>query len=183
MRNYSKNKKRRFSKKPLIIILCLALLVIIAGSVYVFFFRDSSKPDNSRNTPETVNYDPPTKEEQEAGDIQKIKNIDGENDSTGSQSSPTIVLEASQYEDIVEIRAYITGIFEDNGQCKLSLRKDSSSITRTSTSFASATTTQCGAINIPVSEFPTSGEWQTIMEYTSNSTVSTSSIKKFMVRK
>lgn len=128
---------------------------------------------------------PPTKEEQQAADTQKEKNIEREQIDTNNQATKTaevVLVDAGQYSDTIEVRAYIANIYEDGGTCTVTFTKDSQTVTRTSKGFKDATTTQCEPFNIPRSAFPSAGDWQLKISYTSNTSTGASASQAVNVK-
>jgi hypothetical protein len=117
-----------------------------------------------------VNYGPPTDEEKNAGDQQKDINLQKEED---IKNAPTLsqahvfVVDASQYDSTVEVRAFISNAIEDGGTCTVEFSKEGDSFSRSSTAFKDATTTQCGAITLSRSSFSSAGNWQVRVSYRS----------------
>lgn len=169
----SKTKKSKLPTKKTVVAL---LILIIAGALGWLYFTNS-QTDSTTNTKASsssskgnISLDPPTPQEQEAGDTQKERNIKRDADlSDGSQKrSPNIVVvDASQYDDTVEVRAYISNIYEDGGTCEVTFTKGQARITRSTEAYKDATTTQCKPINIPRGEFKSAGQWQVTVSYSS----------------
>lgn len=180
---------KRPSKK--LAILLLAIVIVSLASILAFKMANShnaksSATTSSETTVNTVNYDPPTKEEVIAGDEQKDKNV--QRDKVNSNTAPPagsaniVIVDAGQYDNTIEIRSFISNVYEDGGTCTVTFTKDSLSVSRANTAFKDATTTQCKPINIGRSEFPAAGDWKLVVSYTSptisgSSTTKTVSIK------
>lgn len=171
---------KKVSNKKKYLLIGLVVVLLAGGGALAY----SQLRGDSTDKKDSINYNPPTKEEKKAADTQKEKNIEREqtedNPKPISKADITIV-DASQYGDTVEIRAYISNILEDGGTCTAKLTNGNQTITRTNQSFKDATTTQCGALNIPRSEFNSTGTWQLTMSYTSNTANGESSIKKVTI--
>jgi len=126
-----------------------------------------STPQNS------INYSPPTKEESSAGDKQKatiVKNSNADTSTPSSQdkTAEVIIVDASQYSDVVEVRAFVANHIED-GTCTYTFTKDNSKIVKTEPANADASTTPCITLDIPKSEFKLAGTWNLVVDYISTS--------------
>ncbi len=159
--------KKFLTKKNLIILAAAVLLV--GGGVYAYSRYQSNRDADSGTNINNVDYGPPTPEEQAAGDEQKTENTEKEGNinATPSKTANIVLIDANQYFDIFEVRAYISNQYEDGGTCTATFTKDGQTVRQTSNAFKDASTTQCGALDIARSRFPTVGDWQLIVEYSS----------------
>lgn len=155
---------RKKSKKPLIIAIAVSVALLGVGAWTYAYFSNRSTYDDTQ-TVNDINYDPPTEAEQAAGDKQK-EQLTKEEEPSQSEDIEVAVVDASQYNDTVEIRAFVQGVIE-SGSCTATLTKDGQTVTKKSDAFIDATTTQCGNLNIPRSDFPSGGEWSLIVSYSS----------------
>ena len=134
----------------------------------------------SRTNNQNPEYTPPTKEEQVAGEVQKEKNIAEEKQikeaEKEAQQTPAlkkaevIVTDASFYQydgNKVEVRAYIANVYEDGGTCTAVFTQNGQTVTAKGAPFKDVSTTQCGAMDIPRSQFTAGGEWQVVVSYVS----------------
>jgi len=157
-------------KKSIIFSLLILTALLVAIGIYLY---NSSKPQVSNSDNQTINYDPPTAEEKNAGDKQKEKIIDSSNEIiTESEDKPDsaniLIVDANQYEDFIEVRAFVENVIED-GTCTYTFTKDSLELVKTSQAFADASTTPCIAISVSIEEFAESGEWRLVVNYASSS--------------
>lgn len=171
MKKYSKNK----DKKSLPVVLLLVAILVLAGVAsggYVLVARHKKDPTN------TINFNPPTKQEKASGNQQKQADIERQQvDTTSpSQTSSAVlhIVDASQYQDQIEVRGYTGDVYEDGGTCTATFTKDSKTVTGTSKAFKDATTTQCTPIDIPRSNFPSAGVWNLVVSYSSTNNKGTS---------
>ena len=169
---YSINARQKNSKKRLLIIAFIALLIAIV--IGYFFYQKSNTPEAEKKTTTKtasgVNLDPPTEQEKEAANDQKTENIkrDEAVSSTPKTTTPSIVVvDADQYGNTIEVRAYISNLYENNGTCTATFTKAGTKVSKSSSGFKDATTTQCTPINIARSEFPQAGEWKYTVSYQS----------------
>ena len=168
---------KSISKKTLLRII-LPAFVIIAIAVGVFFFINRGSDDSVSNSQAgdtnsskqvtkpggTVNMDPPTEEEKQAGDQQKQENVDKENQPAPTTANVNIV-DASQYNDLIEVRAYVSNVIEASGNCVITLEQAGKQVTKTVVARADAKTTQCTTIDIPRNEIPSAGTWNVTVNY------------------
>jgi hypothetical protein len=164
------------------------VLVVAALGAGAFVLKDHSKNSDSKisEKPRAVNsvdYSGPTEEEVASGDKQKAENVERDNQpNTPPHTANVVVVDGSQYNDTVEVRAYISNIYEDGGECTATLTNNGPTITETSKAFKDATTTQCGTIDIPRSKFATAGDWQLLVTYSSASVTGTAAAKTVTIK-
>ncbi len=80
-----------------------------------------------------------------------------------------VIVSASQNEQEVSIRAYTPGIFEDGGSCNMTATQGTRKVTKTNEAFANVSTTDCAPFIMNRSEFPSAGEWNVVISYSSAS--------------
>lgn len=158
--------------KKIIIIAIISTLVIAGGGIsYVAFFKGDG--EQTKAPSETINFDPPTKEEESAGNAQKATNdaVEAEiQKNANSDKATVLVSDAAQYADTIEVRAYVSNAIEDGGTCTTVLTKSGSNkVEKVTTAFKDSSSTQCGAIDIPRSSFSSAGEWSGSVTYASES--------------
>lgn len=158
-------KKSNKIKKIVILILLVTLLLAAGVGVYRYATKDSDTNDDMVSEVNTVNYEPPTEEEKEAGDKQKetIVNTESENDNL-PESAEVVIVDSSQYDDEIEVRAFVANVIKD-GTCTITFLKDGNMIEKSVPAYADASTTPCIALTLPRSEFGESGEWKLVVEY------------------
>jgi hypothetical protein len=163
---------KKNKKTTLLITILAALLIIASVAAYFFFFK---KADTFQGTAgvSKVNYGPPTEQEKKAGDAQKKAVV--EQDKLDNQGTPAntnadiFISDASYYSDdnMVEVRGYVTNVYENGGTCTATFTQGSQSVSTSSTGFQDAKTTQCGILNIARSKFATAGTWNLTLTYSS----------------
>lgn len=183
-------KRIRFTKKSLIIGTVLAL-VIAGGGVFAYQQTRPDNPNKVSENPEAtaqnddeINLDPATDEEKKETEQHKDELVkQNEQPQPGGNKSvtPTIV-DASQYGQEIEVRALISGVYEEGGICKATFTKGSQTVSKQSTGFKDATTTTCTPMTIPRSEFPTTGDWSVTLTYTSGTSTGTSASKTVRIQ-
>lgn len=169
-------------KQKKVIIGTLVILLLFVGAFFIFKYE---KDSSSRSQDNQVNYNPPTEEEQKAADTQKEKNLQREQideSSPQTQNANIVIVDASQYENIVEVRAYVSNLYENGGKCTATLTNGNLTVRKASDAFKDATTTQCGAIDIPLSEFSTKGNWNLKVSYSSGSSNGESENKNVSIK-
>lgn len=166
-------KQKQYKSKKLILILLVALIVLAVGGFVAYRHFHKPKQDFSGTAGVSeVNYGPPTEEEKQAGNDQKEKNVAEQNGTQVNNSKAAVVItDASYYSDSnsVEVRAFVSNIVEDGGTCTVTFEKNGQKVTQTHAAFKDATTTQCGALDTPRSQFPSTGTWNVTLVYTSSS--------------
>lgn len=166
----------RLKNRKKIVVLSLALVaLLVTGLSFILLQRSSSSveiPEGIAGRSD-IDYSPPTEQEKAAGDAQKDKTIkQQELDSEQTQHSQAnvVITDASYYpnDNSVEVRGYISNIFEDGGTCTATFTQGSQTISKTSQAFKDASSTQCGAINVSRGEFPAAGTWNIKLSYQSS---------------
>lgn len=173
-------KKLKFKNKKVLIGSLIVVLLLAGSALAVQYYKDDSAAND-----DATSYSPPTIDEQEAADTQKERNIQREaaDKSTDKpQTANIVIVDANQYDNTVEVRAYISNVYEDGGKCTAILSNGSATVQEASNSFKDATTTQCGAINIPVSRFPAKGNWQVKVSYSSQTVAGESETKNISIQ-
>jgi hypothetical protein len=169
---YSSSKTKSIKNNKTKIVLVIAVLVAaIATLVFILertgttnFYSSSSSESNSQTNTQPINYDPPTEDEQAAGDEQKQEIVDNSQKPL-PMTAEVVIVDASQYEDTVEVRAFAANVVED-GTCTITFTKDSKSFSKQVPASADASTSPCIALTVPVAEFGISGAWSVTVNYT-----------------
>jgi hypothetical protein len=170
---YKKPQQKNGKKVLLLPLLILLLGGIVFGleksGVINLYSRDEASNSNTPNPVNTVNYDPPTEEEKNAGDEQKEEIVSEENTQNQKpDSAEVIIVDASQYGDEIEVRAFVANVIE-SGTCTFWFHKLNIEITKTTPAYADASTTPCITLTIPRSEFPEAGDWGLTVSFESAS--------------
>lgn len=172
--NQHKKQKKYLLLGVVAILFLVGGLVTFAATTNYWHFAELNS-DGSNDTGPIINYDPPTEEELNSSQ-------DGKKNSNNADSTQTrevseirqISVEVSYAEKIgtnLEIRAFTPDVIESDGICTATVTQGEQEVVKTSQGFVDATTTICEPINIPMSEFSTSGIWSVVVTYTSpNST-------------
>ncbi len=175
---YSNNSPKLVSKRRIkrIVFMVLVLLLLVSGlSVSWYRNRNNNETGSEISAPgtEKIDLSPPTEADKQAVDDNKTRIA--EKDSQNAQApsavtnvTPTIV-DASYYasDQVFELSAYVSGVFESTGVCKVTLTKGSVTVSRESVGFKNSSYTSCTPISIPLTSFPSAGEWSVVVNYTS----------------
>lgn len=170
-KNDTQNKK---SKTPLYLLLFIGLLVglliilEISGTTN-FYSRGEPSSETTVQPVNTVNYDPPTEEEKKASDEKKQEIVDSDNQQTDKPSTAEVIItDASQYEDEIEVRAFVANVIE-SGTCTYLFELNGEKISKPMPAAADASSTPCMTLTLPRSEFPSSGVWSITVSFESAS--------------
>lgn len=169
-----KDKKFKFNKYKVPALLIVLIVLATAGSVFLVN-RESDQtnmplPVSSEPTDENyINFNPPTEEDKQEAEQNKKELADK---SAPAPVPPTntanlVITYAGQYDETIEIAAYVSNVLEDNGTCKLTLSNDSIEIYKEVSGFRDARHTVCPAFIIPRSELPNAGRWSAVVSYRS----------------
>lgn len=190
MKNYKESKKNKSNKKKwFVIIICFALLVLgtVTALEYTGVINIYKKPKDK--PPEsTINYNPPTKEEQEAGDTKKEEivehnkvEVNTENNTEKSKNTDVVITDAGQYDNTIEIRAFVPNHYED-GSCKFTLTQGSLKVEKETPAYRDVSTTICTNPLIARSDFTSSGDWKVVVNYIAPGASGTSGTKAIQLR-
>lgn len=160
-------KKISNASKASKLTLLAIIIVIVAGSA-VFAYKGSNK-DNQPVDVVDSNASSSEEKQSEANEKEDIlkKNEQAEKtdqDSSGQKKQVGVVITSASQSGI---NAYVSGAYEDGGECKAVITKGSQTITKITEGFKDATTTICKPINLSRSDFPSSGTWKAEVNYTS----------------
>lgn len=163
-----KKKIQKPNNKKFIIGAILLLVVLLFGvGTYISVTHLVSKESTKRPVGDaSINRDPPTNEESEAGQTTKnstINNYDkAQSGESLEQSNVTLTITAiSTSGASLEIRTLIDSLWPD-GTCKLTLTNDYQTKTYSSTITAYSSFSSCDGFSIPKSEL-SNGTWSAIL--------------------
>jgi hypothetical protein len=163
--------------------LLTALAIVIAaglGGAYYLSNRDGVTTASSTRTSGT-NYNPPTQQEQQAGDEIKQDIVDktkSQENHPDSDRTDVTISNASVVEGEVDINAYANHY--GDGTCTFTFSKQgNASVTKQTAATRDVSTTICDNPLISLKEFPVSGSWDLRVTYTNDQkTVSGTSAQK-----
>jgi hypothetical protein len=174
----TKKLHRRFSF--LVGATIVAVVVAVLGWFYVYPIHSKhTKPD----TLSTINYAPATPQEKVESNQHKEDSVNNQiqtNTNNPTKDVTPIIVDASQYGSVIEVRGFVPQITESNGTCTYTF-KGTSTFTRQQAAVADATTTRCPALDLPTSLFAP-GTWNTTITYISSAHTGTSESKSFEVK-
>ena len=106
-----------------------------------------------------------TEEEKQAGDEVKQQIIEKEKQDKPSNAD-LVIVDSSQYEDTIEVRAFVANVIED-GTCTVKFARAGFSFEESVPARADASTTLCTTLNVPRNQFPEAGIWDINIIYSS----------------
>ena len=173
MQTNTNTKRKRLNKKLFIILISLALVMACAYFAYASTRNkpsvDQKSSDSSQQPqPATVNTGPATSTQVDAGQGAKDETVNNPEDTVSPTLSANII--SSQITDgVFRTRIKIDSV--TTGTCEITLSKSGqSSIKKVVNIQPAASISSCQGFDIPVVEFPSSGNWSyTIIIKTSNS--------------
>jgi hypothetical protein len=163
------NKKNR---SPVIItsLLILGLLLVLGGYTAIAYRNHfwPFHPEAVQTSADKIDLNPPTSEQINTGKDIKNAAQDAANQPTiqGSQVDLTIT-SVNQSSTSLQIRTLIQAT-TNNGTCSLTLTKNGSTVTRTASVQAAASSSTCEGFDIPLNEL-SAGKWQMTIKFNSGS--------------
>ena len=156
--------KKAPKKSHVPIIITVALLACIAVGTISYFLININQDASTDDLKSNINYNPPSSEETTAG--QDIKDTNEIKDQQPSITNASIfIVDATQYDQNIEVRAYIKNVIKDGGECTYTFTGKQSAFATTSPASADASHTTCKPLIIPVADFPASGKWSLVISY------------------
>ncbi len=163
--NKHKNKK----------IALIVLSVILSLLVVVWYVLKNDTKTSQTNGTELnqIDYQPPSEEERNAGNSKKEDlgnevNDDEQNtgDDSDLQKANVVIVDASQYDEVIEVRAFVENIVQD-GECTYTLKNTNETIMRTLPANAESSTSPCASLSLNRSEITNTGTWDVTVSYRS----------------
>lgn len=173
----SKKNTRKYTILLLLgfIVISLVLLGLEISGTIDLYKRSNTDSTKTTKPVNTVNYDPPTDEEKNAGDIKKEEIVQNESEMTNNTSGTNlisaniVIVDASQYDSILEVRAFASNVLE-NGTCTITFTKQGApTVTKKVSAFADASTTPCTTASFDRTEFASGGVWSMVLTFESAS--------------
>lgn len=177
---YTNSKQTKTQKNNLLrsrTLLVLLSVFLLAGGILfaleksgVTNFYQRSPSQSAVTQPEnTINYDPPTENEVQAGNEQKQAIIQNEpqQPTEPAQEVTVTIVDANQYGDEIEVRAFVPSIVR-NGTCSFTFTNPSGMVEKSGPASADASSTLCISQVIPRSEFSSAGQWDLTVRYLSD---------------
>lgn len=144
----------------------MLLLLLIGGGSYIGLKDDNAPKNDANQTAEEdyINLDPPTEEEKTETEENKKSISEDSPAPPASNNGKKQVTPVITSADRSEVRAYVTGIFEDGGTCTATATKGAQVKTATSSGFADFNKTTCAPITISLPD----GGWSIVVSYSSS---------------
>lgn len=173
------NNNLKLDRKPRRIIWAVALVILIIASLFAYTtLRHRSSVNTAKVSGPTINYSEATPNEKKESEARKDaivesknKQKDAGNPTSGSQGKKAVtpVITLARFSDgAAEIRAFVPGIYENDGTCTLTLSQNDKIITRQAAAIANASTTDCQQFLVNRSDFPSGGTWSVAVAYSSS---------------
>jgi len=168
--------KKKSHKKA--IIGSILAVVLVAGSTFGYlYYRHTQNATNANNTAsaQTINLDPPTQEQVQAGSTQKENAVDNSakddanSDPTPTSGSLTVTLTSSNVNNGIQQLRYLISQQLGSGTCTLTLTSGSQTpIVKTAAVEALASSSTCEGFDITTSSMA-SGQWTAAVTVTNGS--------------
>lgn len=164
------------SKRKALIIVVLALLLVGSG-IWLWRHQSTLSSDVLINPPEStdgINYSPPTEEEKQQASDRKDEIVNEQNTPApipgAEKKSVTLtIVDASQYGQTIEVRAFVSGVVEADGTCTYTFTHGSQTFTKRASAIADASTTRCPNLEVSRTDFANAGTWNIKVSYASAS--------------
>ncbi len=159
------------SKKSVVYLSLLILVILIFGIVAFFTMSEKNTPTKTAET-DSINYNPPTAIEVQAGnDIKDDQPSVAQQKPSSTASSPVnvtvVIADAGQYGDFIEVRAFMPQTLQE-GECTVVFSKDGEEETFKAPAYPDASSTICNIEDISQDNFNLSGKWDVVVSYKSN---------------
>jgi hypothetical protein len=162
--------KKRFTKNPsspskaasFMIALIPVALILTAGYIYIQSDRSTSSASNDTS----INYSPPTAEEQIAGDNQKTETIT-KSETILPDEATIVISESIQKDQSISVRAFVTNSVKD-GTCDFVFTNGDSTFEQSVEAVGDASSALCYPVSVPVSELGVAGSWDLTVSYTNS---------------
>ncbi len=156
------------------ILIAIAIVVLAGFLIWFYAFgslgRSAIPSTDTTSPPPSGNVTTP----EEGGATDKPNKADDVQTGTPAQSNNVepsnvslVIVDASQYDSIFEVRSYVNS--SEQGTCTYTFSRGSQKITKQTNTLANGTTTSCTTLDVNITEFSTSGDWQLVIDYLSSS--------------
>jgi hypothetical protein len=166
-----KKNNRRTVTRPILISL-IVLLAIGCGLTFWLTSRNKNKPNlpAANGNVNSIDLSPATEQEQQESNQRKEESAKQEeipSSPSGPKKTVTpVIVDANQYDQKIEVRAYIPGIFEDGGTCTSTFTKGATIVKKSVSATKDATTSRCDNLTFDKSELAP-GVWTVVVGYSS----------------
>lgn len=162
-------------------LLASLIVVILFAGACLFAYRSAKDNNNSeingvtatansKSTLDDVTQNTESKKTQELTQNHTSKTKTNDTDQatqSKSQLKPVISSWGRTSDNTYEISAFIQGVIESNGICKLTLSINNLTVVKTREALAGAQTTTCGTFTLQASELTETGVWSAVVNYES----------------
>lgn len=175
--------QQKKSVKKLLFIGIFVVIVAIAGGLWLMKPAGQSMAPTAQHTPtNTVNYNPPTADEQAIQEQQKQETLKN-NEPQPEPSQPALSVTISRADQAangqpLNIRTFITGT--STGQCEVTLTRGDKKVTRTLAIAQDASSATCNG-DIDANAFSEAGEWQISITARDGVKTSTATVQKVVI--
>lgn len=188
MYKYKNNQKK--SKKKIIITSIVVCIILASAAGWFFIFNNSSDINTAKDTTTTegeVNLDPPTEQDiKETEEFKKNLETGVDPNTTPSTTENTkanvVITNIQATTDSITASGYVSNVFEDGGNCKITLKLNGNTVSGESKGIADVNKTTCSTISIPRSKFTQNGEWTATLNYQSSTISGNSANKKVLIK-
>lgn len=173
------------SRRLIVVFAILALCLASAGA-YAYFMKKSDSNTSGRPV-NSVDYSAPSDREKTETEAfkkaqQAVTVVKPEPGEDGKISVKPVISYVGQYDASVESSAYIPGVFENGGTCKLVLENSSSAtVIKTGNAVADAQNTRCELFTFAAKEL-NPGTWSARIDYESSASRGSSTKMEFKVQ-
>lgn len=179
-------KTKTFPRNKKLLYGLLIFIVVAAGLVVLsFWLKQGGKAatDNSSPTQGSPTSNPNTKTPDTVPTGTKNDTNADKNTVVPSSAKnvEVLIVDASQYGNTFEIRAYAAA--PEDGTCTFTLSKGALVVTKESPATIGPSTSSCQTVDIPVDNFTEKGSWHLVISYKSKSSNYTGSTSKEVVVK
>lgn len=170
---------QKHTRRKMIIGVLVSAIILLGLVVFLHFINIINLPflssgEETASSNDSINYDPPTKEEKEAGDETKNDHQDKPYTASNSQVSSTkkpvtpIIISVGQDGEgqNVNARGLIPDVFESGGTCTLNLSRGELVVSESRPAVVDAQSVTCGLLEISRTKL-SAGEWMAYITYTS----------------
>ncbi len=151
------------SPKKIAVILAAVVAIGLVGGAYWY-------SHNKNNQADTISQSQKDSVEGQLDRNNRVNDRGGEATPGQTDEKTPITPSLTRWavsDNTFEAAGFVQGIYESGGNCTYTLTKNSWRITRESSGYKDATTTNCPPVTIPLDEFPEKGEWILVISYSS----------------
>ncbi len=183
--NKTKNKIITFRRRAVITSL---IVVILAFGGFYLLQRLRNEGQTTENTQATadddyINLDPATEEDKKAAERNKqdiLENQQTNRPAGDKYEVVPVITFAGERDGSIEVRSYVSEVYESDGICTITFTKGSEKISRDVEGMKDATYTRCDRVVVPREDF-TAGTWNLVVSYTSPSAEGSSKTQEILV--